>query len=128
MSSSKFSLRDRLRSFRYAFRGLFLLIKKEHNARIHLTVAIAAIALGILLKITLTEWLFITILIGMVFTAELINTSIEKLSDITDLDKNEKIRDIKDYAAAAVFISALISAIIGAIIFVPRVIEIMKSF
>jgi diacylglycerol kinase (ATP) len=125
MNSEKFSIISRLRSFHYAFRGLSLLIKKEHNARIHLIAAVLAACLGIFLIISLSEWLIITIVIGNVFICELINTAVENLSDIIEPGKSQKIRNIKDYTAAAVFISALISAIVGAIIFIPKIIKLL---
>jgi len=125
MNSGKFSLKARLRSFGYAFRGLSLLIKNEHNSRIHFLAAVAVVILGFLLKISPQEWALILIAIGIVFISELINTSVEKLSDIIEPRYSEKIRNIKDYAAAAVFISALVSAIIGAIIFLPKLIDLL---
>ncbi len=125
MNSGKFSLKERMRSFGYAFRGLSLLIKNEHNSRIHLLAAVAVVTLGLLLKISSQEWALILIVTGIVFISELFNTTVENLSDIIEPGKSEKIRNIKDYAAAAVFISALISAIIGAIIFLPKLIDLL---
>jgi len=125
MNSGKFSLKERMRSFGYAFRGLSLLIKNEHNSRIHLLAAVAVVTLGLLLKISSQEWALILIVTGIVFISELFNTTVENLSDIIEPGKSEKIRNIKDYAAAAVFISALISAIIGAIIFLPKLIDLV---
>jgi len=125
MNRGKFSLKARLRSFGHAFRGLSLLIKNEHNSRIHLLAAVIVVTLGFLLKTSPQEWALIIIAIGIVFICELINTSVENISDLIEPGKSEKIRNIKDYAAAAVFISALISAIIGAIIFLPKLIDLL---
>lgn len=114
-------MRSRIDSFKYAINGLGLLLKNEHNSRIHLLVAIAAISLGIILKISLTEWCLIFILIGIVFLTELLNSSLETLADIVKPERNEHIRRVKDYAAAAVFISAIISVIVGGLIFIPKI-------
>jgi diacylglycerol kinase len=99
------------------------LLKNEHNSRIHLLVAIIAIALGLVLKINTPEWCLIILLIGIVFITELLNTSIEKLSDLINPELNEGIRKVKDYAAAAVLISAIISLAIGGLIFIPKILK-----
>lgn len=121
MNSDKFSLKSRLESFKFAFRGLLSLIKNEHNSRIHLLAAIVAIFVGIILKISLPEWSFLTIAIGLVFLTELVNSSIEALADIVDSELNEGIGKAKDYAAAAVLVSALIAVIVGGVIFIPKI-------
>jgi diacylglycerol kinase (ATP) len=121
MNSDKFSLKSRLASFKFAFRGLWSLLKNEHNSRIHILAAIIAIITGILLKISFPEWCFLTIVIGLVFITELLNSSIEKLADIVDPELNEGIGKTKDYAAAAVLVSALIAVIAGCLIFIPKI-------
>lgn len=120
-----FSFRSRLQSFVYAFRGIRYLLQTQHNAWIHLGFAILALALGAFFSINQTEWLSIIICIGIVFGAEAFNTSIEQLCDarFTEYDKRAEI--IKDTAAAAVLIVAIASAIIGCIIFLPRILNLM---
>ena len=98
-------------------------MKNEHNARIHLVLAIVAITTGMLLNINAFEWSLIVIVIGIVFLTELLNTSIETLADIVQPEWNEKIRMAKDYSAAAVLISAIISIIVGGIIFIPKILN-----
>jgi diacylglycerol kinase len=126
MNQNKFSIKSRLDSFRFAFRGLVLLIKNEHNARIHLFAAFVAITIGILLKITTLDWVLLAIAIGLVFLTELINSSLETLANFVKPEYNEAIRNAKDYAAAAVLISALISLITGSLIFIPRILALLK--
>lgn len=121
MTTNKFSLKSRIRSFKFAFNGLRLLIQNEHNARIHLLGAIVAIGMGFLLKINLSEWSILVIVIGLVFLTELFNTSLETLSDLIDSESNKRIKYAKDYAAAAVLISAIIAIITGGIIFIPKI-------
>ena len=125
MKSNVFSLKSRFRSFRFALNGIFILLKNEHNARIHLVAAFAAVAIAFILKINLIEWCLIVIVIGLVFIAELVNTSLETVADIADPEWNEKIRKAKDYSAAAVLISAIISVIVGGLIFIPRLLKII---
>ena len=126
MTKTRFSLKSRLGSFRYAFRGLRLLLRNEHNSRIHFIVAIFAIAMGFVLKINLFEWSILVIVAGIVFLTELFNTSIETISDIVDNEWNEKIRNAKDYAAAAVLVAAIISIVTGGIIFIPKILDLLK--
>jgi diacylglycerol kinase len=126
MTDSGFSVRSRLRSFKYAFRGLRLLLKYEHNSRVHLFIAVIAVALGFMLKIRPVEWLIVVIVTGIVFIAELFNTALETISDIVDNEWNEKIGQAKDYAAAAVFVSAIMSVVAGGIIFVPKLLGLLK--
>jgi diacylglycerol kinase (ATP) len=125
MSIEKFSIRSRLTSFRFAFKGLVSLLANEHNSRIHLVAAIMAISAGLILKITTLEWAVIIIVIGIVFIAELLNSSIEALSDIVRPEYDEDIRKAKDYAAGAVLISALVSVIAGGLIFIPAILKLV---
>jgi diacylglycerol kinase len=127
MMSEKFSLKSRISSFRYAFNGLKLLFNNEHNSRIHLLAAILAIAMGLLLKINLSEFSVLIIVVGMVFLSELFNSSLEKISDIIDNEWNERIRDAKDYAAAAVLVSSIISVVAGGFIFIPKILGLFKQ-
>jgi diacylglycerol kinase len=123
----KFSLRARLRSFGYAFRGIATLIAYEHNARIHLFILVFAIILGILLRIGVSGWMAILFVTGLVFVSECFNTAVEYLSDNITGERNEKIKRAKDVAAAGVLISALISVITGLIIFLPGIINLVKN-
>jgi diacylglycerol kinase len=121
MNSGRFSLKSRFRSLGYALNGLRLLLKYEHNSRIHLVAAVTAILLGFLLKITISEWLLLIIVIGLVFITELTNSSLESLADRINPEKNELIKKAKDYSAAAVLISALVAVAAGCLIFIPRI-------
>ena len=120
MKQNKFSFRSRLQSFTYAFNGLKIMMREEHNARIHLIAALIAIFLSVFLNISHTEWIAIILAIGFVFAMELINSSIENLSDFITSEKKEPIKKAKDLAAAGVMISSITAFIIGIIIFVPK--------
>jgi diacylglycerol kinase len=120
MTSNKFSLKSRFGSFRFALNGISLLLKNEHNSRIHLLAAIIAIIMGIIMKIDHYEWSLLIIVIGAVYLTELLNSSIESLADRIDPEWNELIMRAKDYGAAAVLISAIIAIVVGGLIFIPK--------
>ena len=121
MIEKRFSLRKRLRSFKYAFNGLWLILEEEHNSRIHCVAAILAIGLGLFLKINQMEWFVIIVSIGFVFAMELVNSSIENLSDLVTKEKNDLVRKAKDQGAAAVLVASFVSLIIGTWIFLPKI-------
>ena len=121
----KFSFADRIRSFRYAFRGVFELISMEHNFRIHLTVLIIIIAAGIFFRIGLTSWFAIILVSALVLVSESFNTSVEKLADVLNPEPDERIRKAKDIAAAAVLISAIAAVITGLLIFGPHLLKLI---
>lgn len=121
--NSHFSLRARLRSFGYAGNGLRLLIAGEHNARIHCGAAAAAIVLGLWLGLSRGEWLAVVIVIGAVFTAEAFNSALETLCDLVSSGYHPLIKRTKDLAAAAVLLTALAAAAVGAMVFVPKIIS-----
>ena len=116
----KFSIKARLASFKNAWRGVTVFIRQEHNAWIHCTITILVIIAGLLFHISTAEWIAVFFAIGLVLAAEAINSAIERLSDVVQPEKDERIRDIKDISAGAVFICAITAAIIGVIIFLPK--------
>lgn len=120
MKQQRFSIRKRLQSFVYAFNGIKILISEEHNARIHLLAATAAIAAGFYFGISPTEWIAIVFAIGLVIALEIVNSSIENMADFISPQKHHAIKRVKDLAAAAVLVAAMTAGIIGLIIFVPK--------
>lgn len=121
-----FSVVKRAKSFTHAFRGIRVFISSTHNSWIHLALTVVAIILGIFFCITSTEWMILTISIGFVFCAEAFNTAIEFDIDLTSPEYHPYARDTKDVAAGAVLISAVVSIIIGLIIFLPKIIVYLK--
>lgn len=113
----------RILSFKYAITGIIHTLKHEPNARIHLLASIVVIILGIYFRIENVEWLFVILAIGIVFIAELFNTSLENLTDLVSPEKNEKAGRVKDVAAGAVLIAAITAAGIGIVIFGPRIVQ-----
>jgi|TARA_R110000737_G_scaffold353499_1_gene406228 undecaprenol kinase len=109
-------------SFRNAFRGLFSIVKDERNLKIHLITFFVVVCFGFYFSITRFEWICILIVSGLVISLEIINSSLEKLCDFVEPNTNEKIKIIKDTAAAAVLVAAAFALIIGTYIFLPYLI------
>jgi diacylglycerol kinase len=122
MKQEKFSFKKRLKSFQYAFDGLKIQIREEHNARIHVFVAICVLAAGFLLKIAMYEWIVVVLCIGFVFSLEIINSAIENMADFVSPEQHAMIKKIKDLAASAVLVGVIASVIIGLLIFIPKII------
>jgi len=117
-------MRKRFLSFKYALTGIANLFK-EPNAKIHLFAAILVIAMGLFFKVTLTEWCLLIFAIGMVLAAEGFNTAIEKLVDLISPEIQPLAGYVKDLAAGAVLITAISAAVIGALIFGPKIWEML---
>lgn len=112
---------SRLNSFYFAFKGLSAAFKSEKNMLLHIAALLLAVSMGILFEVSLNEWLSIAIVSGMVISAELFNTSIEALTDLSEPHYNEKAGNVKDLSAAAVLIAALTACVTGLIVFVPKI-------
>ncbi|CCY79451.1 undecaprenol kinase [Mycoplasma sp. CAG:877] len=110
-------------SFKYAFEGILQAYVGEQNLKIHTVIAVLVIIFGFILKISYTEWLVCLVLIGLVLMAEFFNTSIEYLVDLVSPEIHPLAKATKDTASAGVLMMAIISAIIGLIIFVPKLIS-----
>lgn len=123
MKTQKFSISNRIRSFGYAFNGLIILFKEEHNARIQLLAATVVVIAGFFFKISPTEWIAIIFAIGFVLAMEAFNSAIEGLADFVSPDKHVMIKKIKDLSAAGVLISAISASVIGLLVFGPRIYE-----
>lgn len=119
MKNNGFTLRKRLRSFRYAAHGIRDLFR-EDNARIHAVVAFAVIVAGVWLGLSLTEWAVIMLTIGAVLAAEAVNTALENLCDRVSPGFDEHIRRAKDLAAGAVLLLAMAAVAVGLFIFLPK--------
>ncbi len=111
--------KKRLLSFKYAFQGIFLMFREEHNSRIHAIVALLVVFAGFYFGISKLEWIAVILAIGLVFSMELLNSSIENIADFISPEYHNSIKKVKDLGAGAVLISAIAAAIIGILIFMP---------
>ena len=111
-----------INSFGYAFEGIKQAYLGEQNMRIHFFMASLVIIFGFFLKISYMEWLVCLLLIGLVIMAEFINTAVEYVVDLASPKVHPLAKAAKDSASAGVLMMAIISAAIGLIIFVPKLI------
>ena len=124
----KHGIKRFIKSFNYALDGLKYAFKYEQNIIFHTVAMVFAIAAGIFFKISITEWLILFLIIGLVIATELINTSIEATIDLIT-DKVRPLAKIaKDTAAAAVLIFGFTAIIIAIIIFVPKILLLLGGF
>ena len=112
-----------INSFKYAFTGMWSAYKSERNMKIHIAVAILVILFGVFLQISTYEWLACTVCFAMVIGSEMFNTAIETVVDIAMPKKDERAKKAKGVAAGGVLVFAIGSAIIGSIIFIPKIID-----
>lgn len=116
-----------IQSFKFAFEGLRDALLHERNFRIQVVVFIFVIIAGFLFRINQTEWILILLCAAVVLSIEIINSAIEKLCDFVSPEIHPMIKKIKDFSAAAVLIGAIISLIVGIIIFLPKILELIAS-
>lgn len=113
-------LRSRLRSFKYAFKGIATLFREQPNARIHLCVMVCVLLAGVFFNISSLEWCAVLICIGGVLMGEAFNSAIEALSDKVSPGFDTLIGKAKDLGAAAVLLFVFAAVSVGLIIFVPK--------
>lgn len=114
-----FSFAATLRSFAHALDGLRLLLRREHNARIHGVCAIAVVAAGWWTGLSAADWRWIVLAIALVWSAEAMNTAFEFLCDVVSPQYHAAVATAKDIAAGAVLICAAAAAVIGCLVFWP---------
>ena len=114
-------LRGRIRSLKFALKGMWILMTTEDSIKAQLFFAFIATLLGFYFEISSTEWAIQVIVIGLVLVAEAANTAIEEVADFIHPEFHEKIGLIKDIAAGAPSFAALISLIVAGIIYVPKI-------
>lgn len=121
--SNKLDAKRLVRSFKAAFEGIASTYKKEQNIKIHTIISLIVVLGGFIFKINYIEWLVCLVLIGFVMMAEFFNTSIEYVVDLASPDIHPLAKAAKDTASAGVLMMAIISALIGCVIFIPKIIE-----
>lgn len=118
---AKFSIKERLKSFTFAFNGIRLLVKNEHNFRIHLFATVITTTAGYIFKLNSWEWVSIVFCFGIVLMAEGFNSAIEALANKVSPEKDPLIKQTKDIAAGAVLMVSIMALIIACIIFIPKI-------
>lgn len=110
-------------SFKYAGQGVYEAFLGEQNLKIHAIIGILVVIFGFILRISYFEWLICLVLIGLVIMAEFFNTAVEYVVDLASPEIHPLAKMAKDTASAGVLMMAIISAIIGLIIFVPKLVH-----
>ena len=116
-----------VKSFGYAFEGIWACIRKERNMKIHCLAVILVTLTGTLLQISASEWCICLLLFALVASLELVNTAVEAVVDLVTEEKKPLAKLAKDTAAGAVLFSAIVSVIVGCIIFLPYLLELAEK-
>lgn len=115
-----------INSVEFAITGLKTVYKDERNMRSHTIVGMLVVLLGFIVRLSLSEWLWILLSIFMVIVMEIINTAFENVVDmVTNKHFHPLGKKIKDMAAGAVLITSFFALVVGAIIFLPKVIQLV---
>jgi len=114
-----------LSAFGHAFNGIKQFFITDRNGKLHLAAALIVTAMAFILHVSATEWIILLMCIALVIGLEMINASIEKLCDLVHKDFHPSIKFIKDVTAASVLWVSIISAVIGSIIFIPKIIVLL---
>ena len=120
-----FSLKRLSSAFKYAFKGFGKVYKNEDNMKVHVVVAILVVLCGFLFKVSTLEWIILIFAIGLVIGAEVLNTCIENLVDLVTKDYNKYAENAKDTAADHTLVLSITAAIIGLIVFIPKLIDVI---
>jgi len=114
-----------LNSFGYALKGMLLVLKEQQNMRIHAIAVIVVTIGGIFLGLTAVEWSIVALCIGSVISAEMMNTAVGLLVDLVSPEFNEKAGKIKDIAAGAVLLTAIIATVVAVYIFGNKIFNLL---
>lgn len=125
--SRPFELKGRMRSFRYAGRGIALVLRSQPNAWIHAAATAAVIVAGLLLGISRTEWCLIVLACAAVWSAEALNTAFEHLADATTPEFHPVVGQAKDVAAGAVLVTAAAAVVVGFLVFGPHLLVLVQT-
>jgi diacylglycerol kinase (ATP) len=116
----------RLRSVKYALRGIRIMVTSQHNAWLHAAATVVVVAAGVLVGLSWSEWCWIVLAIVSVWTAEALNTAFEFLTDVASPTFHPIAGKAKDVAAGAVLLAAGGAVIVGALVFWPKVVDLFQ--
>jgi undecaprenol kinase/diacylglycerol kinase (ATP) len=122
MTNKRWKNKNFFEALNQSIKGIQYVLKNERNIRIQILFAIIAIIFGIIFKLSGTEFMILFFTIGLVIFAEIMNSAIEFVFDLYSEEYNEKIKIGKNIASGAVLSVAVISIIIGSILFIPKII------
>jgi len=114
------SLKNRINSFKYAFKGIATMFLEEPNFRLHLAAGLLVVLIGVILGLSRFEWMLITVVIGFVIVSEIFNAAVERIADFVSPEHNKIVGITKDLCAAMVLVAAIVAAVVGLMIFIPK--------
>ena len=114
------------KSFEYAFQGIRTAFKNEPNLKIHIFFALLAISFAVILQVSTVEWLLLTFTIFYVITLELLNTVLEALVNLVSPEIQPFAKVAKDVSAACVLMGAVLSVVVGLVLFVPKILPYLQ--
>lgn len=113
-------------SFKFGFQGIASAAARERNMQIHIVISVFVLVAGLVFSISKYEWIAILLCIGGMIALEMLNTAIERTVDMYTKEFHPLAKQAKDIAAGAVLIFAIVSVIIGLIIFIPRILALVN--
>ncbi len=117
-----------LKSLSHCIDGLFYTFTNERNFRIETTIGIIVLICSFIFKVSIWEYIVVLLLVCFVLILELLNTALERVVDLYTLEKHPLAKAVKDIASASVLVMAFFSAIIGGLIFIPKIIELISKW
>lgn len=127
MANDSLTFSGRVRSVRFAIKGIRTMLRTQHNAWIHAAATAAVAAIGVMVPLSASEWCWIVLAIMAVWTAEALNTAFEFLTDVASPSFHPLAGHAKDVAAGAVLISAVGAVVIGLLVFGPHLRDLLLS-
>ncbi len=122
------ALRKHHISFKNAFAGLFWAIRTQPNFRVHLFFSVCAIVLGLVLGISSIEMTIIILTIVLGLTAEMVNTSIESMTDLITTEWHTQAKIAKDVSAGMMLVAAIGAFVVGALVLIPHILAYFSHF
>lgn len=114
-----------IRSFGFAFAGLGWMLRTQRNAQIHVAITCAVIIAGFALRVSTGEWLALILSITLILALEALNTAVEAVVDLVSPQPHPLAKRAKDVAAGAVLLGAIGVALVGVIVFLPRLLALL---
>ena len=116
----------RVRSVKFALRGVRAMMGSQHNAWIHAAATVTVVATGLIVGLSASSWACIVLATGSVWTAEALNTACEFLTDVASPDFHPLAEKAKDVAAGAVLLAAIEAVIVGGLVFWPAIVRLLR--
>lgn len=114
-------------SFKYALSGIVFAVEHNQNIRIHTYVAVLVIAASIFFDVTPFEMGILGIMILLVISTEMINTSLEEMTNLITREHHREAKIAKDVGAGMVLVTSVGSLIVGTLIFTPHITRLLQS-